>query len=65
MGRLANQAAVAVHQSAESSHRAVSTLEGHTREAFGRTEKVLGTMQGELLTTIETIALLRNELAQE
>ena len=65
MNVLADQAASAMQQTAATSHRAVSTLEGRTREAFGRTETAMTTMHQSVTSNADRIAELENALAQE
>ena len=62
---LAEQASSAVQQTAQSSQEAVQSLEDRTRDAFGRAESVMGTVQQEVSTTVDRIAELEAALTQE
>ena len=65
MTRLAGQTAAAVQHTAESSQHAVTTLEDQTREAFGRTETALGSVQDELVSNAQKITNLETALMEE
>ena len=54
-----------MQQTAESSQRAVSHLEGETCAAFGRTEGALGSMHEDLVSNAERLANLEVALAHE
>ena len=62
---LSEQAASAVQQTAETSHRAVSTLEGRTREAFGRAETAMTSMQHGVSSNADRITELETALRRE
>ena len=62
---LTEQASSAVQQTAQSSQQAVQSLEDHTRDAFGRTENVMGTVRQELSSNVDRIVDLENALAHE
>ena len=54
-----------MQHTAESSQHAVTALEDQTREAFGRTETALGSVQDELVSNAQKITNLEIVLMEE